>query len=1055
MREAYNSDFVHAAQKSFRDVVKARLGQFPNVGEVVWVRSGGFIRFSYSHNKVWGDIRWLLKAPERDRGTCDIPVPIWRPNDRGEILPVALAKLEEWLEKGCYSHAELEGRLNGMLTWPRAWEWLRDPNPVELWEHHHRVVRGDKRSKAEKRHIQDDDWGRFCPVATPEDTELIGLDLRLAWGAEFTPDGVPQPVKREFLSATARLIPFVHFDSPARVRIACRMLWKVDPKRDGEEPYVRTGMEEKLEFAKAGLNALVGFIPWKGYNYEDAIVVSDSFSKRLGVETGDKICNRHGHKGVAVVLPDADIPVADLPDGPKRLDMLVNPLTIEKRGNFGQLLEAAFTMAPGLWWRKDIAAPFQFGVEELAELRRRLGGTDGKYPLRHRDEALGTWPVGFVCFYKLVQTAKDALLVGGEDMPTKPTGEPLPTEEERAIKVEERMLYGLLARGADRIAEEFQTVGSDANFDRWRRAQPVSRKAATRGPETVAVLGAYFLALGVHVIFSTNKPETAYRLDASTFSNPSGATTITDPEDLRRPASVGVIRLPYPISPQQGVPPLHNLRVLPYKYRPKRPRGDHPITRAYREVVTAIEHYRRELGADDTQRDVEAAVRRAFTSVRKAVGGKGSLLRSMTAKRQRLSARGVIVPAPELGLDEVYVPHIVLDRLFPKGNAPSWVLVNRNPSISLTSALGFRIHRGEGDAVGLHPTVVGAIQGDFDGDCVNLFFPMTSAGESEVARLALNTRENLRAADGGCVLALKQELFRLRKTLLEEEDVERTIRETFEAGPRDPGKHSKSLWEHDGPLATGLGKKQWCEKAEDARKAAVWEKLLIPKVGDAQRIAVEALFCLPDRIGIRAGMILGEKVNQAALEEKLETGEDYLSLIMGRDLKLDRAIPLMRRAGVPKKVIKLVRNELQEAECGLKKLAADPERRSTLAVLSVRFDVAKLFRAACARRTEADDLKAWLIKGACADRGPRFFGGPLPLEDGAPEPARARPIAALVSDGHGPVLVMLRWPRRKHTWADRAPRLRSKKLTQADRQWASRYWGCDLSGKVVLLSTIL
>ena len=266
----------------------------------------------------------------------------------------------------------------------------------------------------------------------------------------------------------ANLLPYRAHNDAVRGVMACSFLRQALPLKDGRPPRVETGFERSLpaelpysEGSKVdgqlafGADLLVGYLPWKGWNFEDAVVVSSSaaqtltslhdrhvrvrlprslaehydlFQRRkaevtvpegvdhndydergvikkgctitagqplvIGPETlrhepstpgdcvvhtievlegddqkrgtalrftlraersarvGDKLANRHGHKGViSRVMPDAEMPyvLTGGADGDgcacgeehshRHLQLLLNPLGVISRMNLGQLFE--------------------------------------------------------------------------------------------------------------------------------------------------------------------------------------------------------------------------------------------------------------------------------------------------------------------------------------------------------------------------------------------------------------------------------------------------------------------------------------------------------------------------------------------------------------------------------------------------------------------------------------------------------------------------------------------------------------------------------------------
>src|SRR5439155_1461095 len=118
-----------------------------------------------------------------------------------------------------------------------------------------------------------------------------------------------------------------------------------------------------------GRNILVAFMPWEGYNYEDAILISESVvreanytsihieeyetkaelahgvnqlvrvyvAQKRKIAQGDKMAGRHGNKGViARILPTEDMPY--MPDGTP-VELVLNPLGVPSRMILGQVLE--------------------------------------------------------------------------------------------------------------------------------------------------------------------------------------------------------------------------------------------------------------------------------------------------------------------------------------------------------------------------------------------------------------------------------------------------------------------------------------------------------------------------------------------------------------------------------------------------------------------------------------------------------------------------------------------------------------------------------------------
>lgn len=149
--------------------------------------------------------------------------------------------------------------------------------------------------------------GRICPVDTPE-SEMVGISLQLARGAWVDKDGEIHPAESE--STTDRVswgtaqIPFSHNNDGARDMMSAKNLRQATPVLGREVPSVRTGAETALAVAMAplmeagicpesrdadksciamGRDLLVAYMPWNGWNLDDAIVVSESVASAMSV----------------------------------------------------------------------------------------------------------------------------------------------------------------------------------------------------------------------------------------------------------------------------------------------------------------------------------------------------------------------------------------------------------------------------------------------------------------------------------------------------------------------------------------------------------------------------------------------------------------------------------------------------------------------------------------------------------------------------------------------------------------------------------------------------
>ncbi|CAN1202092.1 DNA-directed RNA polymerase subunit beta [Linum perenne] len=139
-------------------------------------------------------------------------------------------------------------------------------------------------------------------------------------------------------------------------------------------------------------------MPWEGYNFEDAVLISErlvyediftSFDirkyelqteatseghneeivriyilQKREIKVGDKVAGRHGNKGIiSKILPRQDMPY--LQDG-RPVDMVFNPLGVPSRMNVGQIFECSLGLAGGLLDTHYRIAPFDERYEQEA-----------------------------------------------------------------------------------------------------------------------------------------------------------------------------------------------------------------------------------------------------------------------------------------------------------------------------------------------------------------------------------------------------------------------------------------------------------------------------------------------------------------------------------------------------------------------------------------------------------------------------------------------------------------------------------------------------------------
>jgi len=423
-------------------------------------------------------------------------------------------------------------------------------NPLAELAHKRKVtfcgsggVRSLHGSKTPERPVDDSHQGRLCPVETPESAH-IGLNLHLALGAALREGQVVESPEADagLLGLSASLIPFVEHNDMNRAMMGAKSMKQALPLSRPEAPLVRTGLEARVVQEGAlrtdravvdgglalGVNLRVAYLPWYGYNFEDAIVVSERAAARLtslhpkrrpsgegaevregteageGMEerplqVGDKLTGRHGNKGVVSrILPEAEMPRLSADGQP--VDVLLNPHGVISRMNIGQLLETHWGWVAHCQGRPRLAPPFApaGGGKELAAALAASGMPDGKAEL--------TWTgpdgrpktarvvAGYQYLMKLNHCAADKLQVRATGVRTALTQQPPRSRKggrSPAViggqRVGEMEVWALQSHLAKSNLAEMLGIKAEAG----------AADVPARLPETLCVLLCYLRAMGI------------------------------------------------------------------------------------------------------------------------------------------------------------------------------------------------------------------------------------------------------------------------------------------------------------------------------------------------------------------------------------------------------------------------------------------------------------------------------------------------------------------------------------------------------------------------------
>ena len=620
-----------------------------------------------------------------------------------EALVRTLAPLEAWFHAFLAQSGQI---LNGNNWLDRATHLRRIvvPDPKEMFTPGH--------------------FGRACPFETPEGPN-VGRILTVSRGAEIR-DGRLVIVEDDpvaGLGLSAACVPFLEHDDGNRVLMGVNMMRQWLPAAEREPAVVQTGFEPDVPEFWCGANLLTAFVSWDGDAFEDAVVVSDSASRKLAcperLEPGDKLSNRHGTKGVVSrVVPDAEMP--RLPDGTP-VELVFSVSGVPSRGTVGQLREAVVGRIARAGDRPAVVPPF--GAPSDAELRRRLAEaglphhgmetlTDRGAPLRRAGTA------GWVYWGCLVHLVRDKL-----HLATQP--------DERPQRLGRMEVQALREAGAEAVIRELTNTCSAERAD----AATLVERVASGAAEPDRTPSPRFTAVSTRLAHAGIRSQAG--ADGVAFSlGAEGDDSLTLAEAV-----------PHPWLPEE-----HLTEV----WAP-------PHTEGFGQVADANQRLAqlRDSAAPDA---LLAEARQALTGAVAALYDGLVTPEDLTLGTQVLfSGRTVLTPGPDLAIDQLGLPEEMAWRLYgpqvaaelgdseavarrsetaaaalTARMAASWIVLNRAPSVGPTSLLAFHPVPIPQRAFRLHPLACRLLNADFDGDQAAVFAPLTAAAQQEAgARLSI------------------------------------------------------------------------------------------------------------------------------------------------------------------------------------------------------------------------------------------------------------------------------------------------------------------------------
>lgn len=196
---------------------------------------------------------------------------------------------------------------------------------------------------------------------------------------------------------------------------------------------------------------------------------------------------------------------------------------------------------------------------------------------------------------------------------------------------------------------------------------------------------------------------------------------------------------------------LNNIPIIPFAFRdPGKTSND--LHRAYNLIIklnTQIENAKGAVRVTRLALSLQRAVYSLFWGdersgsggITERIKGREGLIRSaMIARRVDFSARAVIVPSPELSIDECLLPQ----KFKPLFDSPKYqgdarqkrVLIHRAATLHKYNILSFKVRDfWDEDVIGLPPLVCGYMNADFDGDTVAVHLPLSIAANADALRM--------------------------------------------------------------------------------------------------------------------------------------------------------------------------------------------------------------------------------------------------------------------------------------------------------------------------------
>jgi DNA-directed RNA polymerase beta subunit len=204
-----------------------------------------------------------------------------------------------------------------------------------------------------------------------------------------------------------------------------------------------------------------------GYMLDNGVaeLVRVTVTTRRDLKVGDKLCNRHGAKGVVgLIVPQAEMPI--LPDG-RSLDVIMNPLGVPSRMNIGSILETHLGLAAHALNCNVVTPGFNGATIEDIEQLLEEAGLPKSGMLRLRDGRTGRsfdqeTTVGYHYMMKLDHMVDDKCQARGTGPYAEDNQQPVQGRRHKGgLSIGIMETWALQAYGAANILQELLTIKSD------------------------------------------------------------------------------------------------------------------------------------------------------------------------------------------------------------------------------------------------------------------------------------------------------------------------------------------------------------------------------------------------------------------------------------------------------------------------------------------------------------------------------------------------------------------------------------------------------------------